>query len=75
MASIAGIEMDESAPSFTYYLLLLYIQMVFSLFNAAAVRGHTSQCVAALRHSSGFIAWTHLTNISGLKRNLNVISE
>jgi hypothetical protein len=47
MASIAGVEMGESALSFANYCLLRCVQMLFTHFTAAAVKGHTSHCIAS----------------------------
>lgn len=73
MASIADIEMDESAMSFANYLQLHYIQLVFTHFAAAAVKGHTSQCICTciIQQSSnhGHVS----TYISGLKSDVSVI--
>jgi len=46
MASIAGVEMDESALSFTNYRLLRCVQMIFTYFTSAAVKSHTSHSIA-----------------------------
>jgi hypothetical protein len=46
MVSTAGVEMDESAWSFANYLVLRFVRMIFTHFNAAAVKGHNSSCIA-----------------------------
>jgi len=48
MASIAGVEMDESALSFANYRLLRCVQLLLAYLTTAAVKGHIPHCIAKL---------------------------